>query len=302
MTPGGPGRPLAPSLTPQEAQELADVHGLSLVGQRPSLPAYVRDVWRYRHLMWAMAKGDFVASHQDNYLGLFWSVINPILLGISYYLIFGLLIGTRGGVENFVSFLTIGLFTFIPISSALTSGSKSLRGRMGMVRSLAFPRVLLPITVVLSEFVSALPAFVTLVLIALVSGETPSLEWLLFVPALLVVLVVSLGLGMIGARVVHAVRDAANLVPLLVRLLRYVSGLFFSVESALARYPDAPQWLSMSLLHQPVASLLTLVREPLMEEYAVQWQTWAVSGGWAVVLLVGGFLIFWRGEGSYGRA
>lgn len=302
MTTGGPGRPPSPSLTPEEAEELAAQHGLSLVGQRPGLLAYVRDVWRHRHLMWALAKGDFVASHQDNYLGLLWSVINPLLLGVAYYLIFGLLIGTRGEVVNFVSFLTIGLFTYIPLAAAMTSGSKSLRGKIGMIRSLTFPRVLLPITVVLSEFVTALPAFVILVLIALVSGEVPTVEWLLFPVALVVVLVASLGLGMLFARVVHAVRDAANLTPLLVRMLRYVSGVFFSIPDALARYDDPQQWIALVLTYQPIAVMLTLVREPLMQEYAVRWDTWAVACGWAVLLFVSGFVVFWRGEGTYGRA
>lgn len=303
MTTGGPGRAPTSGLTPQEAEELAAQHGLSLVAQRPGLFAYLRDVWRHRHLMWALAKGDFVATHQDNYLGLLWSVINPLLLGLVYYLIFGLLIpGVRGGVDNFISFLTIGLFTFIPLASAMTSGSKALRGKIGMIRSLSFPRVLLPITVVLSEFVSALPAFVILVLIALATGETPNLEWLLFPVALGVVLLVSLGLGMIFARIVHAVRDAGNVVPLIVRMLRYVSGVFFSVQYSLERSPDAPQWIALILTYQPVAVLLTLVREPLMDEYAVQWQTWVASVGWGVLLFLIGFLVFWRGEGTYGRA
>ena len=252
--------------------------------------------------MWAMAKGDFVATHQDNYLGLLWSILNPILLGVAYYLIFGVLIGTRGGIENFVAFLTIGLFTYIPVAAALTGGSKSVLRKSSMIRSLRFPRVLLPITTVLSQFVASLPAFMILLLIALISKEPPSLTWLLFPVALLVVLVVSLGMAMLTARIVNAVRDTANLVPLLVRLLRYVSGVFFSVDAALARMGDPEPWVAALLQYQPVAVLLTLVRETLMQEYPVRGETWAVAGGWAVGLFVVGFVVFWRGEGTYGRS
>lgn len=297
---GGPGAGSA--LSGREAEELARRHGMQPVGRRPGFLEYLGDIWRHRHLMWALAKGDFVATHQDNYLGLLWSVLNPIMLGVSYYLIFGLLIGTRGGVDNFVSFLTIGLFTFIPLASAMTSGGKSLVGKMGMIRSLTFPRVLLPVTVVLSEFLATVPAYLVLVLIAILSGETPDLSWLLFPLALLVVMAVGLGLAMIFARVVHAVRDATNVIPLMVRLLRYVSGVFFSVEAALARFDDPPTWIALALQYQPVAILLTLVRETLMDQYAVQWQTWAVSVMWAVLFVTVGLVVFWRGEGSYGRA
>lgn len=301
MTTGVPKGGALPTLTPQEAEALAAQHGLELVGQRPSFGAYLRDVWRHRHLMIAMAKGDFVAKHQDNYLGLLWSVINPILLGVSYFLIFGLLIGTRAGIDNFISFLTIGLFTFIPIAAAMTSGGKSVLGKTGMIRSLKFPRVLLPITVMLSEFLAALPAFIILLLIALVSKETPSAKWLLFPVALFIVLVTGMGIAMLCARLVHVARDANNLIPLLVRLLRYVSGVFFSIEDKLGAHDNVPVWLSVSLEYQPVAVLIKLVRETIRQESPLDQATWLVAAGWAVFFLVSGFVVFWRGEGTYGR-
>ncbi len=295
-----------PDLTPvsldaAQAEKLAHRHGMSLVGQRPHLGAYLREVWHRRHFVWALSKGDFVAGHQDNYLGLLWSIINPLLLGASYYLIFGLLIGTRGGIENFVSFLTIGLFVFIPISSAMTSGGKSVLGKTGMIRSLRFPRIILPITVMISEFLSAMPAFLTLIVIAVISGEQVTVKWLLFPVALLIVLVTCMGIAMICARAVDMVRDAANLLPLIVRLLRYVSGVFFSVPDALARFDDPPTWIALALQYQPVAVMLTMVRETIMGEYSLQWETWAVSGAWTVLFVVLGVVVFWRGEGTYGR-
>ncbi len=298
----GPDDSVGAALSPQEAEALAARHGLKQVGTRPGLPAYVADVWRHRHLMWELAKGNFVASHQDNYLGLLWAVINPLMLGVSYYLIFGILIGTRGGIENFVVFLTAGLFTYIPIASAITTGGRALLSRMGMMRSLRFPRVLLPVTVVLSEFLSAVPAFLTLLLIAVAVGEPVTPSWLLFPVALLIVLVFSLGVAMLVARVIHAVRDASNILPLVVRLLRYVSGVFFSVSYSMSRFENAPAWVGHLLEYQPVAVMLTMVRETLMREFPVDLTTWLVAGGWALAFFLVGFVVFWRGEASYGRA
>ena len=301
MTDLGPDRAHRPeAMSEEEAQALADRYGMRLVGRRPGLSAYIKDVWRHRHLMWTLAKGDFVATHQDNYLGLLWSVINPILLGAAYYVIFGILIGTRGGVDNFVSFLTIGLFTFIPISVAMTAGSKSLLTKSGMMRSLNFPRALLPITRVLSEFVTNLPAFLVLIPIALISKEPVTLEWLLYPVALMVVMVMGLGIALILAPLIHAVRDLFNLVPLVVRLLRYTSGIFFVLDYRLDQL-NAPDWAAAVLQYQPVAASLQLVRETLMEEYAVDTQTWLIAGSWALGLFLVGFVVFWRGEGTYGR-
>src|SRR5699024_2996495 len=142
--------------------------------------------------------------------------------------------------------------------SVLTSGSKVLIGKQALMRSLDFPRVLLPLVVVVSSFVGNLPAFGVLVLIALVSGEPVTLSWLLFPVALLVVAVMMLGMAMILARVVHAVRDLANLIPVAVRLLRYASGVFFSIEARVAAIAGAPVWVGPAMELQPVAVSLTL--------------------------------------------
>ncbi|NLG22388.1 MAG: ABC transporter permease [Actinomycetales bacterium] len=303
MTDIGPDPQYSPPYLPAaEAAALAARYDLTQVGVRPGFGAYVRELWRYRHLTWTLAKGEFVAENQDNHLGWLWSVINPILLGVAYYLIFGVLIGTRGGIDNFVTFLTIGLFVFIPISSALASGTKVLISRIKMIRSLTFPRVILPITVTLSQFVSAGPAFAVLVVIALLAGEPVTAEWLLFPVALLIVFFMCLGFALIGSRLVHAFRDLGNLMPLLTRLLRYVSGVFFSLEASIARFDGAPDWVGHILEFQPVAVALTLVREPMMAEFPLRWETWAIASAWAFGLTLVGFVFFWRGEGSYGRA
>lgn len=303
MTAFGPDpRSQPPALPAEEAAALAGRHGLAPVGRRPSLPAYLRDAWRYRHLIWSMAKGEVVGQYRDNYLGLVWAVLTPILVGVTYYLIFGVLFGLRDDVDNFVGFLTIGLFVFTFISSVLTSGSRVLLGKVGVMRSLAFPRIVLPMVTVLSSFLSNLPAFGVLVVVALITDEPVTWEWLLFPVALLVVGVIGLGLAMIVARLVHAVRDLANLVPVAVRLLRYASGVFFSIETRISGIEGAPDWLGPVMELQPFALSLTLVRQTLLSEFALDPVVWLAAVGWAVGLLVVGLLVFWRGEGTYGRA
>lgn len=303
MTDVGPDpRDVPPVLSPADASALAARHGLEPVGRRPPFGRYVADVWRHRHLMWAMAKGEFTSEHRDNYLGFVWAVINPLLLGLAYFLIFGILLGTSRGIESFITFLTAGLFTYALLSTALTSGSKSLLSKMSLIRAMQFPRVLPPLVSVLSAFVSQLPAFVVLLVIALwdQKGQV-TWTWLLYPVALLIVVVMGLGIAMLTARMVHAVRDLANLMPLLVRLLRYVSGVFFSIELQLERL-GANDVVAAVLEYQPAAVALTLVRETIWNPAAPDPVTWAVAGGWALLFFGVGFVVFWRGEGSYGRA
>lgn len=300
---GHEDRDSQPGLSADEAAALARRHGLQQVGVRPPLGRYLADLWRNRQFLLTMAQGDFLAGHQNNYLGFLWSVLNPLLLGLAYLLIFGFLLDTSGDVDNFIAFLTIGLFTFLFVSAAVNSAARSIIGKTALVRALRFPRAVLPLSAVLTQLISTVPAFGILIVIALSTGERPTWEWVLFPVSMAVVGVLIAGIGLLAARLLHEVRDSANLIPLLTRLLRYVSGVFFPVAFFADRavVKGAPQWVAVILEYQPFAVSLTLVRETLMEELPVSPVTWLVSLGWAALLFGAGFVVFWRAETTYGR-
>lgn len=296
MTVGGPEQEGSlPGLSQAQVRQLARRHGLQQVGVRPPLPRYLRDLWRHRHFLMTMSAADSAARHQNNYLGQAWAVLNPLLLGLAYFLIFGLLLRTSQGTENYIGFLTIGLFVFMFMAAGFNYAAKSLVENTNLVRSLRFPRAVLPISTVLAELLAALPAFAILLVLALLTGEVPSWKWLLFPVAIMIVTATTVGLGLLTAWLVHGARDLANLVPLATRMLRYISGVFFSVQAY------ASGLLGDVLAYQPVAVSLTMVRECLLAEAPLTWQTWAFSTGWAVLFLTAGLVVFWRGEASYGR-
>ena len=149
-------------LTAEEAAALARGAGLEELGVRPGLVGYAREVWGYRHLVWHLSSAQAWATNQNNYLGQLWAVLNPLLLVGSYYLIFGLLLKTRGGTSNYIAFLTIGIFVFGYSASAIIAGSRAVVGQIGLVRALRFPRAVLPISVTLTQFLVNVPAFAVL--------------------------------------------------------------------------------------------------------------------------------------------
>jgi teichoic acid transport system permease protein len=278
-------------LTAEEAAALARGAGLEELGVRPGLVGYVRELWGYRHLVWHLSSAQAWATNQNNYLGQLWAVLNPLLLVGSYYLIFGLLLKTRGGTSNYIAFLTIGIFVFGYSASAIIAGSRAVVGQIGLVRALRFPRAVLPISVTLTQFLVNVPAMVMIPL----TGEPFSPHWLLFPVALVFQSLINLGLAFFLARVVNAARDSANLVPVGVRLARYVSGVFFSIP-----HYAGHGLVSLVLLYQPLAVSMTTAREALMDQYPLTWGSWVAAAAWGIGLGITGIVFFWRGEGRYG--
>lgn len=296
MTRGGPDQQGSlPGLSSSDAAALARRHGLVQVGIRPTLGAYIHDVWRHRSFLLTMSSADFVAKNQDNYLGQIWSILSPLLLGAAYYLVFGLMLEITRGSVNYVPFLITGLFAFIFIAAGMNNGAKSLVSNMNVVRALRFPRVVLPVAVVMTQFFVALPAFGIAMVVAVVTGEPITWSWLLYPVAILITFVMTTGLAMIGAALVYRIRDAANLLPLITRLLRYVSGVFFVVTA----YTSGV--IGVMMAYQPVAVVLTMLRQTLMQGFDLTLAVWLMSLAWAVGFFVVGFIVFWQAEGTYGR-
>lgn len=285
-----------PSQDSARLAELAAQHGLHVLGRRPRLGAYTRELWHRRAFVWAMATSRSYSRNQNNYLGQVWGVLNPLLLASVYYLVFGLLLRTTGGVENYPGFLVIGIFVFTYVASSLQAGSNSVLSNVNLIRALKFPRAVLPLSVTLSELVTLLPALGVMVVLVAVTGEPVSWHWLTLVPAILLAQLFNTGAAFVLARVIVGARDLRNIIPVGIRLLRYVSGVFFSI----AHYVDQGV-LGAVMYYQPVAVYLNLARSALLEEFDATWDLWAAGVAWAIVLVLIGYVVFWQAEERYGR-
>lgn len=285
----------------QAAQKL----GLHQMGVRPTLRAYIIETWRRRHFVHSLAISKAYAENQNNYLGQFWSVLNPALNAIVYVIIFGFILVTDRGLENTVAFIVVGTFIYRFFSESVSDGAKSITGNLNLVRSLHFPRAVLPLSAVLSLLASLVPALVVMLAFVFASGYLPEAEpvpisarWLLLVPAVVLTYVFSTGVAFVTARAVANVPDLMNTIPFVTRVLMYGSGVLFPIS----HYVSNPV-LSGVLDFQPLAVFLNLARQAVTNEPTIPLDPvlWAVGAGWAVVMFVVGFVVFWRAEARYGR-
>ncbi len=291
-----PALEVDPPWSASQVAELAHEYGLERVDTPPGLVRYLRQLWERRAFVIELATARAYERNQNNVLGQLWAALNPLLLAGSYFLIFGLLLDTSRGVDNYPAFLSVGIFIFSFIAASATTGAKSITSNLSLVRSVRFPRAALPVSVALAEFLLLLPAIGVLLVLLPIVGEPPRWEWLLLPGAMALLFGFCAGLSMICARLVLDVRDATNLIPVAVRLLRYVSGVFFSI----AAYAGHGA-LSLVMQYQPVALFLQLVRSCLLSEVPQDPLLWLWGAIWAVGFLVVGAVVFWRAEGRYGR-
>jgi len=280
------------------AAELAASFGMNRAGARPSLGLYVKQLWSRRQFVLSYTASRNAAGNTGNFLGQAWNVLTPLLNAAVYFLIFGLLLKTNKGVDNFIAFLVVGLFIFQFSSGSLISGSRAITGNIGLLRSLHFPRAVLPIATTLAGLQSLVYSMIVVLPIVLLTGEPVSLHWLELVPAVALQTVFCLGLSLMFARVGAHLPDASQLLPFATRIWMYISGIMYSVDTFSVGHPA---WVKTVLEVNPGAVFVNLARRALIDEQFAGVSTWLLALAWAVGIFTVGFLVFWQGEEEYGR-
>ena len=324
-TAGLPDEPLA---------QYAARYGLRPSAARPTVPSYLRQLWRRRSFILAFATARNIAMYTEARLGQLWQVLTPLLNAAVYYLIFGIILDTSRGVPNFLAFLITGIFIFNFTQRAFITTSRVMPDSLPLIRALPFPRASLPIGYVLIELEQLVMSMLVLTVIVLASGEPLTWHWLLAIPALALQAVFNIGMGLSLARLGAGADDFSQLLPFLVRTWLYASGVMFSIQtiSSLRHHPTITYLLQVN----PAAVYIGLVRNSILQSQRIGWPgskpysagncalyhtgkkayleysaychgvvpmngLWLWGIGWAIVALVVGFVFFWQAETRYGR-
>lgn len=243
-----------------------------------------------------MAKYQMQASTASSRLGVAWHVLVPALQILVYGLIFGLVLGANRPAR-FLPYLIVGVVLFQFISGAFADGAKSITSNASLVRSLNFPRVLLPSSSVMANVYKIVPLIGLMLIGLVVMGEPITWSWLLIIPVLALITLFGLGLAMISARLTVSFADLGQMIPFLTRVAFYASGVFFDIEKLL----HGTGALLLVFASNPIHIYLKLARAALVTGYEASALDWMLAGAWSIAILVAGFIFFWRAEARYGR-
>lgn len=290
----------APTVGTAELRALAEEQGLGPVGRRPGLWAYTVSLWQHRDFILTMARSGLRAGNSRTRLGSTWLVLTPLLQGLVYFLVFGLLLGISRSVENFVGFLVVGVIFFQHVAQNLTSGAKAISGNRKLVQALSFPRAALPIASVFRSslgFVPALAVVLVIVTLSWLPEVRITWRWVLVVPIVLLMVLFNLGLVLLVSRLTAHTEDVGNLLPLFVRVWLYTSGVFYPIERFASENPAVLAVMTSNPMHV----ILTLARDALVYGEASEPSYWWIMLAWSFGLLAVGYVAFWQAEERYTR-
>lgn len=267
---------------------------LMVLGDRQHTREYVRDLWERRHFVMALARTDLRVRHLNSVLGQLWHLVNPALMISVYYFIFGVVLDARRGVPFYITFLVTGVVTFRSSQSTIVGCAGAIPKNLGLIRSIQFPRALIPLSITIEQVLAFLPAYALVILVAVIDGAPVSWRILLLPLVIAAGAIFSFGFGLTAARLGAGYSDFQQLLPHTFRVLFYVSGVLFSIEQSISN-ESIRRILSLNPFYGLIESARWCLLGDRLDMIAL-----AALAGWTAIGLVGGLAFFRAAEYRYG--
>lgn len=214
-----------------------------------------RAVFAHRQLLGLLIRRDIKARYKDSALGLLWTLINPIVQLLVYYLVIGQVLGAARGIENFAIYVFAGLTIFGLFSETLTGTTGSIVANAGLVKKVYVPREVFPLASIGSGLFTFSVQVVVLLAACFILLTPPALGGLIyFIPSVLLIVVYAMALGILLSGLNVYLRDVQYLTQILITLALWASPIVYSwtmVQNVFAQF-GLPDWLLEVYTNNPL--------------------------------------------------
>jgi len=247
----------------------------------------LRAAWGYRDLLRHLVLRDLRHKYKGSSLGFVWSLLHPLLMAAVYSVAFRFL--APNGIAHFPVFLLSGLLPWMFFAAALSGAVGSIADNSALVRKVAFPRMILPLAAVASQFVQFLLMYTVIVplLVAFGVGASPALAAL--VPLILLQVLFTVGLALALATAYVYARDTRHLLDVGLQVWFWITPIVYS-----ATLLKLPRVLTGVLQWNPMAHFITGYQNIVVNHAAPTMMAFALLTLVAAGTAAAGWLVFAR--------
>lgn len=257
----------------------------------------LRDVWTYRDLLIMFVKRDFISFYKQTILGPIWFVVQPLFTMGVYVFVFGNLAGLSTDDIPMPLFYLTGVTAWTYFADCLTKTSTVFKDNTSIFGKVYFPRLILPLSIVISNMVRLavqLALLACIYLFFVINGWQPEPTRYLFLFPLLVLLLafLGLGMGMIVSALTTKYRDLALLVNFSVQLLMYSTSVVYPLSSLSGK-------MYTVIAANPLSYIVEGMRKGLFGEGVFDLSGLLYSASVTLVVLLTGVIVFNKVEKSF---
>lgn len=253
---------------------------------------YWRDLWRYRELFYFLAWRDILVRYKQTVIGVAWAVIRPMLTMIVLTFIFGNLAKMPSGGIPYPILVFCGMLPWQFFATAFSESGNSLVSNAGMISKVYFPRLVVPVSSVITSFVDFLISAVLLGLMMAYYRYLPGATILVLPVFVLLAFATAFGSGLWISALMVRYRDFRYIVPFVVQFGLYISPVGFSSNVV------PPEWRLLYSLN-PMVGVIDGFRWALLGETNIYWPGFYISVAGVIFLIVTGIWYFRKTERTF---
>jgi len=244
----------------------------------------LKEIYAYREMIFSLVRRDLQGRYKGSVLGFLWTFLNPLLqLGV-YTLVFSVIM--RNGIEDFYLFLFVALVPWIFFSTSVAGGSSCIWAQQEMVKKIYFPREVLPISYVTSQFVNMLLSFLVIFAVLIVTGKGINIIAILYLPLIMIVeYLLALSAALLSSSITVYLRDVEYLLGIVTMAWQFLTPVMYSVE-------QVPEKLRVFFMLNPMTPVIIAYRDILYYKRVPEMGTLLSAVIFGLIMLFIGCLTF----------
>lgn len=227
---------------------------------------------RNRVLLKELTKTDFKLRYQGSVLGYLWALLRPLLMFAILYVVFTKLLRIGGDIPHYPVYLLCGTSLWSFFSECTSQGIQAIVNRGDLIRKIDFPKYIVVVSATFTAVINMLINLVVVIIFALLNGITPSFSWLLIIPALLELYLLSLGISFLLGSINVKYRDVTSIWDVFMQALFYAVPIIYPISMVAATSEIAAK----IILLNPIAQAIQDVRFNLITSETIT--TWSYLG------------------------
>lgn len=225
----------------------------------------IKELFAYREMISSLVRRDLKGRYKGSVLGFLWTFVNPLLQLCVYTVVFSVIMPT--GIEKFYLFLFVALVPWIFFNMCVTGGTSVIFAQQDMVKKIYFPREVLPIAYVTSQFVNMLLTFLVIFAVLIIGGVGISFRALIWLPLIMIIeYILALGIALLCSGLAVYFRDLEHILGIVTMAWMYMTPILYPIDRV-------PESLRSIYYLNPMTPIIIAYRDILYYKQAPQMGT-----------------------------
>lgn len=246
----------------------------------------IKEIYAYREMIFSLVHRDLKGRYKGSVLGFAWTFLNPLLQLAVYTMVFSIIM--RSGIEDYYLYLFVALVPWIFFSTSISGGAGCIRAQGGMITKIYFPREVIPISYVTSQFVNMLLSLIVVFAVLLFAGKPMNIEALLFMPLIMIIeYLIALGMTMLISAITVYWRDVEYFVGIVMMAWQFATPVMYGLD-------QIPQALVPYFNINPMTHVIVAYRDILYYGRIPEIATLTSAVIFGIVVFILGWIVFSR--------